>query len=105
MTSSVLAPTTLRTRLRAIILEERTDAGQTVIEKFEHEASSVGAAIVLLTPDDVGGKDEVEGPVDGQGQEGGEGGAGVEDPVPLVVEADGDQRAEARSITHGNRDA
>ncbi|MBV9545362.1 MAG: nucleotide-binding protein [Chloroflexi bacterium] len=38
-----------------VILEEQADAGLTVIEKFERDAAKVAAAIVLLTPDDVGG--------------------------------------------------
>jgi len=40
--------------LEPIILHERTDRGRTIIEKFEEEAE-VGFAVVLLTPDDVGG--------------------------------------------------
>jgi predicted nucleotide-binding protein len=39
--------------LRAIILHELPDSGQTIIEKFERY-SDVAFAIVLLTPDDVG---------------------------------------------------
>jgi predicted nucleotide-binding protein len=38
-----------------VILHERANQGRTVIEKFEAN-SDVGFAIVLLTPDDVGGK-------------------------------------------------
>jgi predicted nucleotide-binding protein len=38
----------------AIILHEQPNAGRTVIEKFE-AYSDVGFAIVLLTPDDIGG--------------------------------------------------
>jgi predicted nucleotide-binding protein len=41
--------------LEPIILSEQPDGGQTVIEKFEAYAGTVGFAIVLLTPDDVGG--------------------------------------------------
>jgi predicted nucleotide-binding protein len=40
--------------LKAIILHEEADEGRTVIEKFE-QTSNVAFAIVLLTPDDVGG--------------------------------------------------
>lgn len=40
---------------RAVILHEQPNAGRTIIEKFEHH-SNVAFAIVLLTPDDVGGK-------------------------------------------------
>jgi len=40
--------------LTPIILKETPNSGRTVIEKFEDHAD-VGCAIVLLTPDDVGG--------------------------------------------------
>lgn len=40
--------------LKAVILHEQTNEGQTIIEKFEKHASAAGFAIVLLTPDDVG---------------------------------------------------
>jgi len=40
--------------LEPIILHEQANGGRTVIEKFEKEAD-VGFAVVLLTPDDVGG--------------------------------------------------
>lgn len=39
--------------LKAIILHEQPNKGQTIIEKFESNAAGVGFAIVLLTPDDV----------------------------------------------------
>lgn len=42
--------------LTPIILRDAPSAGRTVIEKFEAH-SNVGCAIVLLTPDDLGGKD------------------------------------------------
>lgn len=42
--------------LTPIILRDRPSEGRTVIEKFEAH-SNVGFAIVLLTPDDIGGKD------------------------------------------------
>ena len=42
--------------LTPVILKEAPNAGRTVIEKFEAHAE-VGVAIVLLTPDDVGGID------------------------------------------------
>lgn len=38
-----------------IILHERPNRGRTVITKFQQEASDVGYAIVLMTPDDHGG--------------------------------------------------
>ena len=37
------------------ILDEQPNSGRTLIEKFEEVAKSSGYAIVLLTPDDVGG--------------------------------------------------
>ncbi len=43
--------------LTPIILRDAPSAGRTVIEKFEAH-TGVGAAIVLLTPDDVGGVDD-----------------------------------------------
>jgi predicted nucleotide-binding protein len=41
--------------LEAIILQEQPDQGMTIIEKFENYAAQVGFAVVLLTPDDLGG--------------------------------------------------
>jgi predicted nucleotide-binding protein len=41
--------------LEPIILHEKASEGRTIIEKFE-EYSDVGFAVVLLTPDDVGGQ-------------------------------------------------
>ncbi|MNB80011.1 putative nucleotide-binding protein containing TIR-like domain protein [compost metagenome] len=41
--------------LEAIILKEQPDQGRTIIEKFEAAAGDVGFAVVLLTPDDLGG--------------------------------------------------
>ncbi len=40
--------------LKPIVLHEQASGGRTVIEKLEHY-SDVGFAVVLLTPDDVGG--------------------------------------------------
>lgn len=40
-----------------VILHEQVDQGRTIIEKFEQE-SDVAFAVVLLTPDDVGGLNE-----------------------------------------------
>jgi predicted nucleotide-binding protein len=45
-----------RLALEPIILHEQPNSGRTVIEKFELHAD-VGFAVVLLTPDDVGGLD------------------------------------------------
>ena len=42
-------------RLEPVILAEQVERGQTIIEKFERYASVAGYAIVLLTPDDLGG--------------------------------------------------
>ncbi len=41
--------------LKPIILHEQPNAGKTLIEKFEMNAASVSFAVVLLTPDDLGG--------------------------------------------------
>jgi Predicted nucleotide-binding protein containing TIR-like domain len=41
--------------LKAIVLAEQPNKGRTVIEKFEGSAGEVGFAVVLMTPDDVGG--------------------------------------------------
>lgn len=43
-----------RLGLESIVLQEQPDRGRTIIEKFEQSAE-VGYAVVLLTPDDVGG--------------------------------------------------
>ena len=40
--------------LSPIILDEKANEGQTIIEKFEAHAGEAGYAIILLTPDDVG---------------------------------------------------
>lgn len=39
----------------AVILHERPNKGRTIITKFREEASEIGFAVVLLTPDDTGG--------------------------------------------------
>ena len=41
--------------IEATILHEQPNKGKTIIEKFEAHAQEAGFAIVLLTPDDVGG--------------------------------------------------
>jgi predicted nucleotide-binding protein len=46
-----------RAGLNAVILHEQPNAGQTIIEKFEAHGGSAGFAVVLLTPDDIGGPD------------------------------------------------
>lgn len=42
--------------LKAIILHEQPNKGRTIIAKFREEAGDIGFAIVLMTPDDHGGK-------------------------------------------------
>lgn len=42
-------------KLTPIILSEQPNGGKTIIEKFEREANNVNYAIVLFTPDDIGG--------------------------------------------------
>jgi len=46
--------------LEAIVLREQPDQGRTIIEKFEASAAEVGFAVVLLTPDDLGGSEKSE---------------------------------------------
>jgi predicted nucleotide-binding protein len=41
--------------LEAVILHEQPNRGRTLITKFREEASDIGFAIVLMTPDDTGG--------------------------------------------------
>ncbi len=41
--------------LEPVILQERPSQGRTIIEKFEEYAETVGFAVVLGTPDDLGG--------------------------------------------------
>lgn len=48
--------------LEAIILKEQPDQGRTIIEKFEDSAVDVGFAVVLLTPDDLGGSVKADSP-------------------------------------------
>jgi predicted nucleotide-binding protein len=44
-----------RLKLEAIIIQEEASRGLTIIEQFERYADQAGFAVVLLTPDDVGG--------------------------------------------------
>ena len=39
----------------AVILHEQANNGATVLEKFEHHAGTAAFAVIILTPDDVGG--------------------------------------------------
>ena len=47
-----------RAGLKAVILHEQPNAGKTIIEKFEKHGSAAGFAVVIATPDDVGGLDK-----------------------------------------------
>lgn len=49
-----VARTVEKLGLEAIILHEQPNQGRTLIEKFEENASLVGFAIIILTPDDIG---------------------------------------------------
>jgi predicted nucleotide-binding protein len=44
-----------RAGLEAVILREQPNQGRTIIEKFEKHSETADFAVVLLTPDDVGG--------------------------------------------------
>jgi predicted nucleotide-binding protein len=44
-----------RAGLKAVILHEQPNRGATIIEKFEKHGAAVGFAVVVVTPDDVGG--------------------------------------------------
>jgi predicted nucleotide-binding protein len=48
------------TSLEPVILHDQPNRGRTIIEKFEAVASAAAFAVVLLTPDDVGGKNADE---------------------------------------------
>lgn len=45
-------------QLKAVILHEQPNQGKTIIEKLERYSSGPGYAIVILTPDDVGGENK-----------------------------------------------
>lgn len=47
-----------RAGLEAVILHEQANGGRTIIQKFEDHGSAAGFAIVIMTPDDVGGLNE-----------------------------------------------
>jgi predicted nucleotide-binding protein len=38
-----------------VILHEQSNGGRTIIEKFERHGSAVGFAVIVATPDDIGG--------------------------------------------------
>jgi predicted nucleotide-binding protein len=44
-----------RAGLKPVILHEQPNGGKTIIEKFEKHGSAAGFAVVIATPDDVGG--------------------------------------------------
>jgi predicted nucleotide-binding protein len=44
-----------RAGLKAVILHEQPNGGKTIIEKFEKHGGGAGFAVVIATPDDVGG--------------------------------------------------
>lgn len=46
--------------LEPIILHEQANKGRTIITKFREEAADVGFAVVLMTPDDHGGKQRTD---------------------------------------------
>ena len=49
-----------RAGLKAVILHEQPNAGKTIIEKFEKHAGAAGFAVIIATPDDIGGSNEKE---------------------------------------------
>jgi predicted nucleotide-binding protein len=44
-----------RAGLKPVILHEQPNGGKTIIEKFEKHGSAAGFAVVIATPDDIGG--------------------------------------------------
>ena len=46
-----------RAGLNAVILHEQPNEGRTIIEKFEDHGSAAGFAVVVITPDDIGGRE------------------------------------------------
>jgi predicted nucleotide-binding protein len=44
-----------RAGLKPVILHEQANSGKTIIEKFEKHGSAAGFAVIIATPDDVGG--------------------------------------------------
>jgi predicted nucleotide-binding protein len=47
-----------RAGLKAIILHEQPNQGRTIIEKFEAHGGAAAFAVIVVTPDDVGGLDQ-----------------------------------------------
>ena len=54
-TKTIIAQFLKELVLRPIILHEQANKGRTIIEKFEDHSSDVTYAVILLTPDDLGG--------------------------------------------------
>lgn len=54
LSKTEVARTLEKLGLEAIVLHEQPNEGKTIIEKFERDASQVGFAVILLTPDDIG---------------------------------------------------
>jgi len=54
-TKTIIAQFLKELGLEPIILHEQPNKGRTIIEKFEDHSSNVKYAVVLLTPDDLGG--------------------------------------------------
>jgi predicted nucleotide-binding protein len=52
-----------RIGLDPVVLHEQANGGRTVLEKFEEEAAAIDFAIVLMTPDDIGGLVDGESPL------------------------------------------
>ena len=46
--------------LEVVILHEQPNQGRTIVEKFQEYANEVGFAVVLFTPDDIGGRVDSE---------------------------------------------
>lgn len=47
-----------RAGLKAVVLHEQPNQGRTIIEKFEAHGGAAGFAVIVVTPDDVGGLDK-----------------------------------------------
>jgi predicted nucleotide-binding protein len=47
-----------RAGLKVVILHEQPNQGRTIIEKFEAHGGAAGFAVIVVTPDDVGGLDK-----------------------------------------------
>ncbi len=54
LSKTEVARTLEKLGLTAIVLHEQANEGKTIIEKFERDASQVGFAVIILSPDDTG---------------------------------------------------